>query len=180
MKKQKAKVAIIIAILAIAVIIALAVSAWAKYISVFDGNVQNQVAKWSFKVNDSEEGAESFNLVNTIDANDTVQENKVAPGTKGHFDIKLDGSGSEVAINYIINADIENQPVNMHFYLDENHTVELPIENGKFVINDFIPLAEINNEKIIRIYWNWPKETGNTEKEIYENDIIFVINYVMC
>lgn len=172
MKKQKAKVAIIIAILSIAVIIALAVSAWAKYTSVFDGNVQNQVAKWSFKVNDSEEGAESFNLVNTIDANDTVQENKVAPGTKGHFDIKLDGSGSEVAINYIINANIENQPVNMHFYLDENHTVELPIEDGKFVINDFIPLAEINNEKIIRIYWNWPKETGNTEKEIYENDII--------
>ena len=170
MKKQKAK--IIVMIIAVITILAITVLAWAKYRSVFDGNTQKQVAKWSFKVNDSEEGAKTFNLVNTIDSNDSVKENEVAPGTSGHFDIKLNGAGSEVAINYIINADFENNPVNMHFYLDENHTVELPIEDGKLVINDFIPLAEIDNEKIIRIYWNWPSETGNTEKEIYENDLL--------
>lgn len=170
MKKQKAK--IIVMIIAVITILAITVLAWAKYTSVFDGNTQKQVAKWSFKVNDSEEGAKTFNLVNTIDSNDSVKEDEVAPGTSGHFDIKLNGTGSEVAINYIINADFENNPVNMHFYLDENHTVELPIEDGKLVINDFIPLAEIDNEKIIRIYWNWPSETGNTEKEIYENDLL--------
>lgn len=170
MKKQKAK--IIVMIIAVITILAITVLAWAKYTSVFDVNTQKQVAKWSFKVNDSEEGAKTFNLVNTIDSNDSVKENEVAPGTSGHFDIKLNGAGSEVAINYIINADFENNPVNMHFYLDENHTVELPIEDGKLVINDFIPLAEIDNEKIIRIYWNWPSETGNTEKEIYENDLL--------
>lgn len=170
MKKQKAK--IIVMIIAVITILAIIVLAWAKYTSVFDVNTQKQVAKWSFKVNDSEEGAKTFNLVNTIDSNDSVKENEVAPGTSGHFDIKLNGAGSEVAINYIINADFENNPVNMHFYLDENHTVELPIEDGKLVINDFIPLAEIDNEKIIRIYWNWPSETGNTEKEIYENDLL--------
>lgn len=170
MKKQNAK--IIVMIIAVITILAITVLAWAKYTSVFDGNTQKQVAKWSFKVNDSEEGAKTFNLVNTIDSNDSVKENEVAPGTSGHFDIKLNGEGSEVAINYIINADFENNPVNMHFYLDENHTVELPIEDGKLVINDFIPLAEIDNEKIIRIYWNWPSETGNTEKEIYENDLL--------
>lgn len=170
MKKQKAK--IIVMIIAVITILAITVLAWAKYTSVFDGNTQQQVAKWSFKVNDSEEGVKTFNLVNTIDSNDSVKEDEVAPGTSGHFDIKLNGAGSEVAINYIINADFENNPVNMHFYLDENHTVELPIEEGKLVINDFIPLAEIDNEKIIRIYWNWPLETGNTEKEIYENDLL--------
>lgn len=170
MKKQKAK--IIVMIIAVITILAITVLAWAKYTSVFDGNTQQQVAKWSFKVNDSEEGVKTFNLVNTIDSNDSVKEDEVAPGTSGHFDIKLNGTGSEVAINYIINADFENNPVNMHFYLDENHTVELPIEDGKLVINDFIPLAEIENEKIIRIYWNWPSETGNTEKEIYENDLL--------
>ncbi len=170
MKKQNAK--IIVMIIAVITILAITVLAWAKYTSVFDVNTQKQVAKWSFKVNDSEEGAKTFNLVNTIDSNDSVKENEVAPGTSGHFDIKLNGAGSEVAINYIINADFENNPVNMHFYLDENHTVELPIEDGKLVINDFIPLAEIDNEKIIRIYWNWPSETGNTEKEIYENDLL--------
>ena len=170
MKKQKAK--IIVMLIAIITVLAITVLAWAKYTNVFEENVQSEIAKWSFRVNDSEQGAETFNLVNTIDANVTVKEDKVAPGTSGHFDIKLNGAGSEVAINYIINANFENNPVNMHFYLDENHTVELPIEDGKLVINDFIPLAEIDNEKIIRIYWNWPSETGNTEKEIYENDLL--------
>lgn len=86
--------------------------------------------------------------------------------------MNLDGRGTETAINYIINANLENKPANMHFYLDENYTVELAVENGEIVINDFIPLSEVKTVKNVRIYWNWPLETGNTEEEIFKNDLI--------
>lgn len=59
----------------------------------------------------------------------------------------------------------------MNFYMDEKYTVELPIEENEIVINDNIPLSEVNKEKTVRIYWNWEYKTGNTEEEIYENNL---------
>ncbi len=59
----------------------------------------------------------------------------------------------------------------MNFYMDEKYTVELPVEENEIVINDNIPLSEVNKEKTVRIYWNWEYKTGNTEEEIYENNL---------
>lgn len=177
MEKQKknSKLTIITLVTLTALFLAIAAIAgygYAKYVSNFGGNMQAQVAKWSFKVNGSEGNAKTFNLINTINKNDSVTEGTVAPGTSGYFDLELDGSGTETAINYVINTSLQNKPANMHFYLDENYTVELAVENNEIVINDFIPLAEVDTVKKVRIYWNWPLETGNTEEEIYKNDLI--------
>ncbi len=177
MEKQKknSKVTIITLVMLTAVFLAIAAIAgygYAKYVSNFGGDMQAQVAKWSFKVNGSEGNAKTFNLINTINKNDSVTEGTVAPGTSGYFDLELDGSGTETAINYVINTSLQNKPANMHFYLDENYTVELAVENNEIVINDFIPLSEVDTVKKVRIYWNWPLETGNTEEEIYKNDLI--------
>lgn len=59
----------------------------------------------------------------------------------------------------------------MNFYMDEKYTVELPVEENEIVINDNVPLSEVNKEKTVRIYWNWEYKTGNTEEEIYENNL---------
>ncbi len=59
----------------------------------------------------------------------------------------------------------------MNFYMDEKYTVELPVEENEIVINDNIPLSEVNKEKTVRIYWNWEYKTGNTEEKIYENNL---------
>ena len=67
----------------------------------------------------------------------------------------------------------------MNFYMDEKYTVELPVEENEIVINDNVPLSEVNKEKTVRIYWNWEYKTGNTEEEIYEN-IKNVLNDCCC
>lgn len=174
MSKQKKGRSLIISILLLLILLFLAIVgyAWAKYSSTNNGNTNASVAKWSFKVNGSDENFSSFNLENTINSNDSVQEGKVAPGTSGYFDLNLDGRGSEVAINYIVNTTLENKPQNMHFYLDSNYNVELEVIDNHIIIDDFIPLSEINEVKNVRIYWDWPLETGNTEEEIFKNDLI--------
>lgn len=155
----------------ISVMIAIIGYGFAKYRESSDGNIQKEIAKWSFKVNDSESGAQTFNLINTINQNDSVAANMVAPGTSGYFDLKLDGRGSETAINYVINANFENKPENLNFYIDESHSTKLLDDNGVIIINGFIPVSEINDIKYVRIYWDWPLETGNTEEEIFENNL---------
>ena len=170
MKSAKNKITVII--LAIITLATIVIGyGLAKYIGKSQGAGEATVAKWSFKVNDAEDGSKTFNLINTINPNSNVQEGKIAPGTNGYFDLKLDGTGSEVGINYIINVKVENKPENMKFYMDEKYTVELPVEENEIVINDNIPLSEVNKEKTVRIYWNWEYKTGNTEEEIYENNL---------
>ena len=65
MKKQKKSSNLIIASLVLLTIVFLAIAGYgfAKYSNLFDGNASAQVAKWSFKVNGSDENAETFNLV---------------------------------------------------------------------------------------------------------------------
>lgn len=75
-----------------------------------------------------------------------------------------------MAIFYNILINIENKPTNLKFYTDENHTIELPVENNLIQINDIIFLEDIDEIRNIRIYWNWAYETGNTEEEIRQND----------
>ena len=77
MEKQKknSKLTIITLVTLTAVFLAIAAIAgygYAKYVSNFGGNMQAQVAKWSFKVNGSEGNAKTFNLINTINKNDSV------------------------------------------------------------------------------------------------------------
>lgn len=169
---KSAKNKIIVIILAIITLATIVIGyGLAKYIGKSQGAGEATMAKWSFKVNDAEDGSKTFNLINTINPDSNVQEGKIAPGTNGYFDLKLDGTGSEVGINYIINVKVENKPENMNFYMDEKYTVELPVEENEIVINDNIPLSEVNKEKTVRIYWNWEYKTGNTEEEIYENNL---------
>lgn len=91
-------------------------------------------------------------------------------GTNGQFDLEIDPIGSEVAIHYNIFITIQNKPKNLKFYTDEDHTIEIPVENNIIQINDIIYLEELDEIRNTRIYWNWAYETGNTEDEISQND----------
>lgn len=79
----------------------------AKYTSTVEGNATAVTAKWGFEVNGQAETIEnSISLANT--AYKGVAENKIAPGTEGSFELNLDGSGSEVGIEYIITLEDAN------------------------------------------------------------------------
>ena len=97
--------------------------------------------------------------------------NKIAPGTSGSFDIIVDGSGSNVGINYEISFTEENdKPQNLKFIYDNveyNSIIELE--------NKLSGKIEADNQtkiKIINIQWKWNYETGSTAEEIANNDLI--------
>ena len=105
--------------------------------------------------------------------NGKVADGYIAPGTSGQFQLELDGSGSDVAIDYYITIDTIQKPVNMKFYADSEYTNELVInETGMINIDGSIALENVNTPVTETIYWNWPYETGTTQEEIDANDII--------
>ena len=107
-------------------------------------------AKWNFKTNGEKK---SFNIDLTKSAS-KLYNGKIGPGSFGSFDIDLDGTGSQVDIDYVISfSNLENVPKNMAFYVDANRTKKINLESYK--IGETITYGT-NMKKKYTIYWNWP------------------------
>ncbi len=168
MRKSK-KIILILTLLLVVLTLGIGGYTYAKYITSVRGGGQVDVAKWSFKVNGDSEQLETIKLVDTIDESKLVN-GKIAPGTSGEFTINIDGTGTEVGIDYYIKFENEqNKPTNLVYYYGEqkfNSLSEIgPIANGTIYANDE------EKTKDVTIQWEWQYETGNLD-EIDENDVI--------
>ena len=168
--KSKNKGAVVVLALALIVAIVLSMYAYSKYTSTLTGNGTSTVAKWSFKVNGQTQTIPDIDLGETMDAHSNVADKKLAPGTSGHFDLILDGSGSEVAIDYNIKLAITQKPTNLKFYLDDKYQTPISETDGTLNIAGSIALEDVNTPLTKTIYWQWPYETGKTSNEIDKND----------
>ena len=98
MSKKKKIIATTAMLLAITVSF-LGGQTFSKYVTEIKGSGKAEVAAWSFKAYGENEQTQTVNLASTV--NDaTLLNNKIAPGTKGSFVIRIDGRGSDVGINY--------------------------------------------------------------------------------
>lgn len=122
-----------------------------------------KVAKWSFLVNGGSSSITNINLTNSYKEN-TLVENRIAPGTKGSFDIVIDTTHSEVGVNYEVTFINEKaKPHNLQFTYD-NHTVSTMKELEPF-LTGIIEADKKEKIKTMTIMWKWPYETGNSAKE---------------
>lgn len=169
LKKSKKIVFIVVAIMAILMSF-VGGQVYAKYMSKITGNGTADIASWSFKVNEKDEKMQTISLKSTIN-NSTLVNNKIAPGTKGDFQIKIDASGAEVGIDYkILFENEKNKPTNLIFEYENkkyNSITEL-----QSVLVGTINANEQEKVKILNIHWEWPYETGKLETEIAKNDEI--------
>ena len=127
---------------------------------------QNENRKeYRFKINYKNMDFKSIDLVKTIDK-ETLMYEKIAPGTRGSFNIILD---SNQILRYKINIQSLNEkPKNLKFtakrdgtIIGEENTLEELAESLTGYINK-------NQEINITIYWYWKYED---EKYTEENDI---------
>ena len=164
------KLTIVLLLLAIIILSIASFYAYSKYTRTLTGSGTATVAKWSFKVNGQTETIGNIDL--GVTAYNNVADQRIAPGTSGQFDLILDGSGSEVAIDYSIDLNITNNPRNLKFYTDSGYKNEIENTNGKMNVKGTIALEDVNTPLTRTIYWNWPYQTGTTENEIAKNDEI--------
>lgn len=169
MRKNKKIVLIAIAIIAI-IIAFVGGGAYAKYMSKVSGNGVAEVANWSFKVNESSEQIQSISLKSTAN-NSKLLDNKIAPGTEGNFQVKLDATGSEVAVKYAVKFEEKSpKPTNLKFTYNGKEYSSLKFLQEE--LEDTIDATAENKIRIINIGWNWKYETGSNEQEVSKNDKI--------
>ena len=132
---------------------------FAKYASDASVVSTGTIAKWSFDVNETDIATEdlTFNLFDTIfDSNGTDVEgdtsNKIAPGTKGSFDIVLKNT-SEVTAKFKIGLTCSNDDI--AGLLDFSATMKNDTDPAKFALNTFVTIASGATETVT-VTWEWP------------------------
>ena len=100
-RQSKTKKGILIAVI-IACLIAIIGGTYARYTSSGTANASVSIAKWHVELAGEDISSQSQNVdvALTYDANSYVKDGKIAPGRTAHFDVELDPTGSEVAIDY--------------------------------------------------------------------------------
>ena len=128
---------------------------FAKYTSTHTATDTVTVAKWDVKVDDAAfSDTATFDFTETwtdSDGNveDDVADNKLAPGTKGSFDLTVTNS-SEVNAQFKVNFDfaaLNAIPLNFTFKID----------GADYTQGDFVEIA-MNASKVITVTWEWPFE----------------------
>lgn len=158
MKKQVKNIIIILSIAIMLLAVGLGGYSYAKYVTQLKGNGGFDVAKWSFKVNESSKKIATINLTDTIDPSKLVA-GKVAPGTGGEFTIKIDATGAEVGVRYIVEFENEqNKPTNLVFTYNGQEVNSLEALNSRII--GAINANDTERTKQITIAWEWPYETG--------------------
>lgn len=168
---SKKKTALLVICLLLAIILSFMIGkTFSKYISEVKGTGTAEIANWVFKVNGKEDVIQNVNLLSTYN-NETLINNKVAPGTSGSFNIVVDATGSEVGVDYVIQFLNESEkPQNLIFtYDDQQYTTIQDLEKD---LSGTINANDENKTRTITIYWEWQYQTGENENEINQNDII--------
>ena len=167
---MKKKAVIIIAILVAIVLSFIGGQTYSKYVTEVRGDGTAQIATWDFKVNGQKEEVQTISLGSTYDSS-TLVNGKIAPGTEGDFQIKVDATGSDVGIDYKIKfTDETTKPANLKFYYQEVEYNSI-LELGD-ALSGTINADDENKAKTFDIKWKWNYETGSNPTEVASNDKI--------
>lgn len=148
---------------------------FAKYYSSYQAKAALEIAKWSFKVDGwSEETTTTIGLSN-LQSKVDLEDGKMAPGFDGRVEIEIDASGSEVDVDYHIEADEDgHKPDNLLFKAiidgEETTTYSTLEALAEAELKGTILRTDANKVVPITICCVWPYETGSNEEEIKMQD----------
>lgn len=165
--KTKTRIRLALAILLVVLIQAIGVT-YAKYITTENGNGQAEIAKWSFEIVKDGEQTKNVQLINSVDK-DTLVNGKIAPGTSGEITINIDGTGSEVDMDY-----------DLKFINEQNKPSNIVFSYGPKTYSSLSEITTITGHiahdepqvRTILISWVWAYETGKGSDVIATNDAL--------
>ena len=183
MIKTKLKILIVFVIFAFA--LSIVSNTYSRYVAAAEGNIDLALANWQILLNNEDitNSSSSVGQINpVILENENVANNKLAPSSKGYFDINIDASSVELSFNYNIkinkNEILDDLLITKYQIIEEDTNSEeteyIDVVNNE--INGTIDYSEENAIKPfkIRVFFEW--FDGDSEESNDENDTEVVKN----
>ena len=167
--KKTSKSLLFALILGIAILASAVGGTYAKYTEKVEKEAKATVAKWAFADDNTTQSNYKFEVSESYDAS-TLVNGKIAPGTKGNFEIKLVNTNTDTAVGFeILFANMANKPTNFHLYRTTDGTTkgaEVLLDGtgkvtGKLAATDSTGLTA-------KFIWEWAYETA----EVAANDVV--------
>ena len=197
-RTSKVKNGILVAVI-IAFLIAIIGGTYARFVSGGTVTSSTDIAKWHIVLGTEDISSQNKTLtipVQDVGENENVAEGKLAPGKTVVAEFVVDPTGSEVAVDYLMNVDLSN--------VSEFDNSELEISNLKYIVEgtdteqdmtvdeatgDYLfeeQLADVMAGKDVtfKIYITWTQSTdlarslADTEKAVNIENVLIPVNIV--
>ncbi len=182
--KTKLKVLFLFVIFAFA--LSVVSNTYSRYVAAAEENIDLALANWQILLNNEDitSSSSSVGLINpVILENENVANNKLAPSSKGYFDIDIDASSVELSFNYdltINKNEILDDLIITKYKLIEEGTDPEEVEFINVVDNEINGTINYSDVSVIkpfkiRVFFEWfdgDNESSNDESdtEIIKNN----------
>ncbi len=159
-------------------------STYSRYVAGTTGNIDILFAKWQILINNqdiTDQNSSNISITPTIEQNENIKENTVAPTSKGYFDINIDPSNADVSFQYTVDLEIDNEEIPdlmitkyaiLPADYEEGDTIEYTTLQTNTITNQLIYDNETENFSFdpftMRIYFEWYE--GEEEQMDDEDD----------
>lgn len=175
-------------------------STYSRYVAGTTGNIDILFAKWQILINTqdiTDQNNSTITITPTIESDENVKENTVAPTSKGYFDIDIDPTNVDVSFRYTVDLEIDNEEIPdlmitkytiLPSDYEEGDTIEYTTLQENTITDDLLFDNETQNFSFepftIRIYFEWyegedEQMDDETDTEIgiaAADDLSFTIN----
>lgn len=89
-------------------------STYSRYVAGTTGNIDILFAKWQILVNNEDianQNNSNITITPTIEPNDNIKADTIAPSSKGYFDIDIDPTNVDVSFKYTVELEIDNEDI---------------------------------------------------------------------
>ena len=177
------KIKFLIVFMSLSITMCIMSNTYSKYAADTTGNLEVSFAKWQILVNNSDitDGtSRTLNITPVIEDNSNVAAGKLAPASKGYFDITIDPSNVELSYDYRITLSAANQSmpdvvINKYAILDSNYHEGDTITKNNVVNNEITGTENYTSNGFdpytVRVYFEWVEGSGETMNDAADTAI---------
>ena len=179
MIKTKLKILIVFVIFACS--LSIVSNTYSRYVAAAEENIDIALANWQILLNNEDitSSSTSVGLINpVILENENVASNKLAPSSRGYFDIDIDASSVELSFNYNIKLDkneiLDDLFITKYQIINDENEESYYIDIVNNEINGTINYSkdEIIKPFKIRVFFEWFDDENNNSNDESDTEII--------
>ncbi len=165
------KIKFLLLLISTAFTLGLMSNTYSRYVASTTGDVELVFAKWQILVNNDDitsGNTSTINITPVIEESKNITSDKIAPSSKGYFDINIDPQNVGVSFDYSIDLEVlnENMPdllITKYAILDNDYTEEDEITTINLENNQISNSLEIDKSVenytfepfTIRVFFEW-------------------------
>lgn len=198
---MKRRISFILLLISCSLCLSFMSSTYSRYVAGTTGNIDMLFAKWQILVDNldiADQANSSIEFTPIIEQSENVRANRVAPTSKGYFDVEINPENVDVSFRYTIDLSIDNDDlpdlmVTKYAILDSNYqegdSIEYETISNNIITNDMLYDNETDNFQFetftVRIYFEWydgdDEEMDDDDDTLVgnaaaEDDVTFTIN----